>query len=313
VRPIPQLITAAIAATLSGCTSVWNCDPDDEHFIIDEPLTAKDVTVMLERWGLSDSSALECEDVCQYIYEGTTGWYSTSVSTCTMSVTDDGGTVQCEGEGIEYYCEGRRPLGHREAEGDDTGLGGHLARCAHLEAASVVAFEQLADWLTAQGAPTTLIARCRLAARQEREHAAVIGDLAVRSGGVLPPVEQEAAPADLLTVALHNATEGCVREVWAALLARWKATHAVPELAAAYARIADDEADHGQLAWDLHRWLTARLSPEQRAEVAAAQRAALRRLPRQARRQAQQAPAALGLPRPALAAELAARLGASLL
>jgi hypothetical protein len=310
MKPIPQLIAVTIAATLAGCTSVWNCNPDEEQFVVDGTLTEEDVTVMVERWGLTDSSALECEEVCQYVYEETTGWVTNTMTTCEMSLTDAGGTVQCEGDGFEGYCEGRRPLGHQEAAECADDLGGYLARCAHLERASVVAFDQLSDWLAERGAPEALIARCRLAARQERDHARVIGDLAAHHGGERLAVEQEDVPADLLTVALHNATEGCVQEVWAALLAQWKAEHAQDTaLRSAYARIAADEAAHGQLAWDLHGWLMARLSEVERVQVMDAQRHALGRLPELARRQVARFPAVLGLPAPVLAAELAAGLG----
>ena len=310
---IQELIGVTIAATLAGCTSTWDCDPDNEQFVVDGVLSSEDITVIVERWGLTDSSALECEDVCQYVYEETTGWYTTAISTCTMSVSDSGGDVQCEGEGIEYYCEGRRPLGHCEATGEAADTGGHLARCAHLESASEVAFVQLADWLADRDAPQTLVERCREAGRQESEHAAVIAELARAHGGTLLPLEQHRATADLLSVAVHNATEGCVFETWAALVAQWKADHALdPAIRAAYGQIATDEAEHGQLAWDLHLWLMAQLSEAQRRTVDDAQRAALGRLPEIARRQAQRFPAVLGMPVPAQAAEMAARLGRAL-
>jgi hypothetical protein len=64
----------------------------------------------------------------------------------------------------------------------------------------------------------------------------------------------------------------------------------------AYRGIADEEAGHAQLAWDLHLWLMAQLSSTDRAEVLAAQRAALARLPGIAVAQQRMTPAALGLP-----------------
>lgn len=94
-----------IIAALTGCISTLDCTPDEEQFAVDEVITAEDVTVMVENWGLSDSSQLECEDVCGDVYEQTTGWYTSTVSTCTMSLTDDGGDIQCEGEGFESCGE----------------------------------------------------------------------------------------------------------------------------------------------------------------------------------------------------------------
>jgi hypothetical protein len=46
-----------------------------------------------------------------------------------------------------------------------------------------------------------------------------------------------------------------------------------------YARIADDETRHGQLAWDLHDWFMDRLPACERELVEATQRAALAHLP----------------------------------
>ncbi len=103
---LPMLLAAASAVIFTGCLSTESCLPDEELFVVDEIVTEKDVTVMLQRWGLSDSSALECEEVCQYIYEESTGWVIDTVRTCALSVTDAGGTVQCEGDGIESDCSG---------------------------------------------------------------------------------------------------------------------------------------------------------------------------------------------------------------
>lgn len=46
-----------------------------------------------------------------------------------------------------------------------------------------------------------------------------------------------------------------------------------------FAKIAVDEAGHGQLAWDIHAWLQTRLAPEHVANVIAAQQLAIARLP----------------------------------
>ena len=86
----------------AGCDTT--CEAQEEQFIIDESLTEEDITVMVERWGLSDSSLLECEDVCQHLYEETTGWYTTAVGDCTMSADDSGGEIACEGDGVEDTC-----------------------------------------------------------------------------------------------------------------------------------------------------------------------------------------------------------------
>ena len=70
----------------------------------------------------------------------------------------------------------------------------------------------------------------------------------------------------------------------------------------AFATIADDEARHAQLAWELHSWLCAGLAPEARQRVEAARRARLDVLATGAMTQALALPAelrdTLGLPAP---------------
>src|SRR5690606_37510477 len=67
---------------------------------------------------------------------------------------------------------------------------------------------------------------------------------------------------------------------------------------------------HGQLAWDLHEWLSSRLSAAQQAVVEQAQRRALARLPALARRAAEATPVGLGWPAPTLAESMALRFAA---
>jgi len=57
-----------------------------------------------------------------------------------------------------------------------------------------------------------------------------------------------------------------------------------------FARIAADEARHGELAWDLHTWLLGQLNEEAAAEVTALRAAALRGL------EARAAAAQVGVP-----------------
>src|SRR5262249_32306722 len=77
-------------------------------------------------------------------------------------------------------CVGRAPAGLTSAPRDRglSEIGDWLSRCAHLEAASVAAFERLAAELTALGAPLDLVEEARRAAGDEIRHAAVIGTLA---------------------------------------------------------------------------------------------------------------------------------------
>ncbi len=216
-------------------------------------------------------------------------------------------TVTCE---VEYrspgFCTGRRPLGHRELAFVQRSRGAWFAEQAYLERASITAFCELATWLADRGAPPELVERCRAAAADEVVHAERMAAHAERDGHPVPLAIPEPEPADLLMVALHNAVEGCVRESFGALLGAHQArTCEHAELRELFATIAADELRHGQLAWDLHAYFQAQLDEEGRAQVEAAQLAALNELARATARNAARTPAGLGWPTPELAANMA--------
>jgi hypothetical protein len=209
----------------------------------------------------------ECLNIC------TNGY-----SLCCGPYPADGGslTMTCN-----YNCgpTGRRPTGLAPATTRSTcSIGRYLAGMAHLEAASVHAFRTLARQLARHGAPARLVARAVAAARDEVRHTRVARALARRHGAAPAPVAVAAAnslPA-LETLAADNAVEGCVRETFGALLAAWQArTAGDGEIRAAMAAIADDEAAHAELAWDLDAWLMARLDAPARARVRAARAQAI--------------------------------------
>jgi rubrerythrin len=184
--------------------------------------------------------------------------------------------VGCKYE--DYCVGGRRPAG-LISEGSGSGaspLARWLAKAAHLEAASVPAFERLAGELQEHGAPPELVAAATAAADDERRHAELVTELAVRAGGQPSPLAIAAAKArPLIALALENAVEGCVRETWAALLATHQGEAARdPEIRACMATIAADETRHAALAWAIDAWIRALLTPEERARVEHARRAA---------------------------------------
>jgi hypothetical protein len=118
-----------------------------------------------------------------------------------------------------------------------------------------------------------------------------------------------AVGVDLVCAALDNAVEGCVREAWSALACAVSARRArTSALRIAYERLAADEASHAQLAWDLHRWFMAQLSPDQRAIIGVAQNRAIAELPGLAQAQQRSAPSALALPGARTAIRFAAGL-----
>jgi hypothetical protein len=182
-----------------------------------------------------------------------------------LGVSAGGDVTELESEVIESesgVCIGRRPscLVRRRARGT-TQLGAYFASVAHLESAAAIAFGELARELAHHGAPAELVTRARRSQADERRHALVMGTLARRFGG--RPVRARAAigaPRTLEAIALHNASEGCVRESFGALVGLWQA-HAArdPHVRAVMQRVARDELRHARLSLDLDRWARARL------------------------------------------------------
>lgn len=203
----------------------------------------------------------ECEMLCGVGY-----------ATCD-AITLDNGTpaVRCSDP---YSCVGgRRPRGLIGAGARSMSRRGRfLAESAHLEAASVVAFDRLGAELRSLGAPRSLVRRALIASRQEERHARVMESLAARFGAKSAPVRvRRQGPRTKLAIALENAVEGCVNETFAALVASHQARFADDvAVKRAMARIAADETAHAALALDVDRWLHPSLTPRERARVARA-------------------------------------------
>lgn len=163
-----------------------------------------------------------------------------------------------------------RPRAARQAGA----LGQYFADNARLEQAAVVAFRILQGELASHGAPARLVRAAARAAREEIRHAQVTAHLAHRFGGEVLPAQVSAAPRrSLPEIATENATEGCVRETYGALVAMWQARHAKDgPVRRAMARIAREETRHASLSWEVARWAMTRLSSKDQAEVKTAMR-----------------------------------------
>lgn len=200
-----------------------------------------------------------------------------------LNVSPGGEVTETSSEVAEYgdpNCAiGRRPLGFRSTgrTGCDDALGRHFASAAHLEAASVDAFERLRAELAAHGASAAIQGAAVLSAVEEVQHAHVTARLAERFGGAVQVPRVEPLPLrSLFEVALDNAVEGCVRETYGALVAHHQAAHAADaEIRAVMQRIADDETRHAELSWDIAAWAQTRLTPREREQLRAAQREAV--------------------------------------
>ncbi len=178
---------------------------------------------------------------------------------------------------------GRRPEGLRRAgvlRRADSAVGCYFADNARLESASVAAFRVLHRELLAYGAPASLLRQAKRSARDEVRHTRVTRRLARRYGAVAKSPSVQPQPIrSLEALAIENASEGCVRETFGALLGRWQALRATdPAVRRAMLRIARDESRHAALSWQVAQWAATKLSPESQRRIAIAQQLAVETL-----------------------------------
>lgn len=182
---------------------------------------------------------------------------------------------------VSSACVGRRtPALASTPAATGSEIADFFAEIAHLEAASVDAFAHLYDELDAHGADADLLDEVERARQDEVRHAALTGSLAGKFGArIEPPRVGSLRIRTLEEIARENAVEGCVRETFGALTATYQAKAARdPEVARAFARIAEDETRHAALAWRIARWAESRLCAEALAEVQSARRRAVAEL-----------------------------------
>jgi hypothetical protein len=175
---------------------------------------------------------------------------------------------------------GRRPQALRSRAARGRSVGSFFAQAAHLEAASVPAFEQLAVELSVHGAPRGLVRAAWRSRADEIRHVAMTTAMS-RRFGVIPerPVLGPRHVRSLASVAIDNAAEGCVRETFGALVAAVQARRArYPWLRRGLARIAADEARHATFSWALDAWARERLTAGERRAVDEARRRAAEQL-----------------------------------
>jgi hypothetical protein len=190
----------------------------------------------------------------------------------TVALTCDVEHFDSQGGCSWTHCvTGRRPEGLQRASqrSAPSAVAAYFGECAHLEAASIVAFERMRAELGALGAPRTLTRAARRAARDETRHARVTRALAKRFGGSTSrPTFEPQRPRAMVDMALENAAEGVVRETFGAAIALWQADHARDsDVRRAMRQIADDECRHAELSWRVARWLHGKLTPAERERV----------------------------------------------
>ena len=309
------LVIAALPAAAAGCCSdhrsiVHHDLPD--AFIVDDGGVPPPIGA-----GLPQPA---CDEACGagYVHHG-----SVTVYGCVVAGATDGGVTAVDCDEKDETCTtifagGRPPLGLKPRQPVDARdpVGAFFAAMAHVEAAAVDGFEELACALAAHGAPAPLIEAARDAAADEARHARVAAAFARRFGAVaLPPVEIDAVPAPSLeTLALANAREGCVLETSGAVVTQWQSRTARDRaVRRAFVNIATDELRHAELAFAVARWLHPRLDDLGRCRVREARRAAAAELARDIERPTPpRLVAAVGLPASDAARGLVADLRARL-
>lgn len=195
-----------------------------------------------------------------------------ATATLTCQVTETGGEWH---DGCPIA--GRRPEHLTPPPDGDGTAAAYLARCAHLEAAAVIAFGALTAEMEALGAPPALLADLREAEADEVRHTEAMTRLSRKYGAepIVPVVgPRTARPA--VDIAIENAVEGVVREAFGAAVALHQAQHAAdPEVRQAFAVIADEECAHAALSYRVAAHLHGLLDAPARDRVEAATRAAI--------------------------------------
>ncbi|TPV92424.1 MAG: ferritin-like domain-containing protein [Myxococcales bacterium FL481] len=171
-------------------------------------------------------------------------------------------------------------------EGDSTRVAPLLTRvdrpharawleAAQAEHASVAAFARLTLELMALGAPLPLLAKVQQAAEQEVRHTQLCLQRAAQLGAPAPSLgrfpfsEPIVVSADPVAVAVACVREGCLGETVGACLAELAVTRCSDErAAAALEEVAQDEARHAALSWEIAAWLIQMGGDEVRAAVA---------------------------------------------
>jgi hypothetical protein len=264
VKVVENVKDAALLATATG----------EYRFVCDGTKNAKQTAT---GWALRVQSGHDCGEYAK-VEEHVFDVSSTGEVTIAQTKLVKKGEPQC--------TIGRRPEGlastsraHACEESVDA-VGRFFADAAHLEAASIVAFERLATELSALGAPRELVESALASRDDEIRHARMTAKAAARRGGrPTAPVVAPIAERTMLEIALENAVEGCVRETYGALVAHHQAMAASdPSIAAMMRVIAEDETRHAGLAWDVAAWLEPRLSADERMAVASARAEALEEL-----------------------------------
>ena len=190
----PLLLGAGVNVGCEGCPPNYNGNVTDTVSITDAILTS-DAGPPFS----TDELIALCQyskDLCTPLCVRAMPWLTASeIKSCKLT-TVDGGGLAVEVSHYVACVGGRCPegLAPPASRGAADPLGGWLAANAHLEAASVDAFEILAAELSAHRAPRALVGAARAAILDERRHADTVRRLAVSRGTPPPAVHVNHGP-----------------------------------------------------------------------------------------------------------------------
>src|SRR6478736_6325009 len=153
-------------------------------------------------------------------------------------------------------------------------LAAHWARLGQMEHASIAAFARFNLQLLSLGAPSNLVEACNRALADETAHTRTCFALASAYGGLAVgparlDIEHCFEETSLIAIAKLVLREGCLGETVAALEAVAAAEVATDSaVKQALERIARDELNHAELAFQFVRWALSSSSLEERHELA---------------------------------------------
>jgi len=151
-------------------------------------------------------------------------------------------------------------------------VGAWLAEASQAETVSWMALRAVERELRAHDAPDMLARRAKAASDAALRNASVLEAMAMR-WGVRPrqPTFIPVSVRPLDALAAENASQGCVRETWAALEALYQSLAARdPVIRRTMGRIAADGLRHAEFSWAVDTWAHRRLASRGRERVAQA-------------------------------------------
>lgn len=259
----------------------------------------------------------QCFQICTDYFAQNEGWGEIlEVLACDDQGRDgDGNEIIVCDQMMEPYCEGRRHAFVDCENRSRNTIEEWFVQATQAEMASVGAFLLLRAELRSHNAPEELLQRCLLAAKEEVEHAHLLGQVCQEMGWEIPAPQigslEEQSQRSLFALAVENMVEGCVNESYSALQAFHQGMVLEnPKLRDIFRQIAKDETEHAQLARDIHSWLETKLTEEEKSKVQEARIKAEKDL-LSYHLQAEKNPVLekLGLPNPHAAGKLAEELG----